>query len=136
MGVFDYVRNLFTAEKRATGNYIDPTSFLSQTGSGITVNQESAVTFTAVWAAIRMLSESVAQLPITIIEKLDNGDKIKRDNHFLYELLHRKPNQYMTQYNFIQKCMYDLCVAGNSYVKIIRNGSGRPTSLIPLDVRL
>ena len=81
-----------------------------------------------------MLSESVAQLPITIIEKIENGDKINRPDHFLYDLLHNKPNEYITQYSFIQKCMYDLCVAGNSYVYIQRNGSGRPIALYPLDV--
>ena len=134
MGVFDFVRNIFTAEKRATGSYIDPTSFLSKTGSGLIVNSETAVTFTAVWAAIRMLSESVAQLPITIIERLENGDKLNRSNHYLYDLIHNKPNPYMTKFNFVQKCMYDLCVAGNSYIHIVRNGSGRPEMLLPLDV--
>ena len=103
MGVFDFVRNIFTAEKRATGSYIDPTSFLSKTGSGLIVNSETAVTFTAVWAAIRMLSESVAQLPISIIERLENGDKLNRSNHYLYDLIHNKPNPYMTKFNFVQK---------------------------------
>ena len=40
----------------------------------------------------------------------------------------------MTKFNFVQKCMYDLCVAGNSYIHIVRNGSGRPEMLLPLDV--
>ena len=133
MGVLDFFRNIITSEKRSSGNYIDPSNFISNNGSGIKVNSDTAVTFSAVWAAIRMLSESVAQLPISVVERLDNGDKIQRSDHSLYKLLHNKPNEYMTQYNFIQKCMYDLCIAGNSYVKIVRNGV-RPVALYPMDV--
>lgn len=134
MGVLDVFRNIFTTSEKRAGSYIDPNTFLPSSGSGINITQESAVTFTAVWAAIRMLSESVAQLPIQIIERLENGDKIQRSNHMLYDMIHTRPNEYMTQFNFIQKCMYDLCIAGNSYVYIKRNGAGRPIELIPLEV--
>tara|TARA_R110000765_G_scaffold234434_3_gene337444 strand:+ start:498 stop:1727 length:1230 start_codon:yes stop_codon:yes gene_type:complete len=128
MAILDYFRNIFNTEKRA-GGYIDPKNFSSLSGSGIQVNSNTALTFSAVWAAIRILSESVAQLPITIHEKQENGDKIVRGDHFLYSLVHNKPNEYMTSYTFMQKIMYDLCISGNSYVRIVRNGSGRPISL-------
>ena len=133
MAILDFFRNLFTAEKRA-GNYFDPKSFSSLGGSGITVNKDTALTFSAVWAAIRILSESVAQLPIQLVERAENGDKQNRSDHFLYKVIHNKPNEFMTNYTFIQKIMYDLCVAGNSYVKIERNGAGRPVALHPLNV--
>ena len=132
MAIFDFFRNIFTTEKRA-GGYIDPKNFSTMSGSGITVNKDTALTFSAVWAAIRILSESVAQLPITIHEREENGDKIKRSDHFLYKLVHNKPNEYMTSYTFIQKIMYDLCTNGNSYVYIERNGAGRPISLQAID---
>ena len=93
MAILDYFRNIFNTEKRA-GGYIDPKNFSSLSGSGIQVNSNTALTFSAVWAAIRILSESVAQLPITIHEKQENGDKIVRGDHFLYSLVHNKPNEY------------------------------------------
>ena len=131
MAILDFFRNLFTTEKRA-GNYFDPKNFTSLGGSGITVNKDTALTFSAVWAAIRILSESVAQLPIQLCERAENGDKTVRSDHFLYKVISNKPNEFMTNYTFLQKIMYDLCVSGNSYVKIERNGAGRPIALYPL----
>ena len=130
MAIFDFFRNIFTAEKRA-GNFIDPKNFSAMGGSGINVNKDTALTFSAVWAAIRILSESVGQLPIQLCERKENGDKIIRSDHFLYNIIHNKPNEYMTNCIFLEKIMYDLCVAGNSYVRIQRNGAGRPIALYP-----
>jgi len=101
-------------------------------GSGIQVDTNTAIQFTAVWQAMRILSESVAQLPINILEKDTNGDKKILNTHSLYNLLHTNPNKYMTKYVFIQKIMYDLLTRGNSYVHIIRNGAS-PIELITLD---
>ena len=131
MAIFDFFRNMFAAEKRA-GNFIDPKTYSALGGSGITVNKDTALTFSAVWAAIRILSESVGQLPIQLCERKENGDKVIRSDHFLYNIIHNKPNEYMTNCIFLEKIMYDLCVSGNSYVRIQRNGAGRPIGLYPL----
>tara|TARA_R110000823_G_scaffold121565_1_gene246643 strand:- start:475 stop:1710 length:1236 start_codon:yes stop_codon:yes gene_type:complete len=131
MGLFDFVGKLFKGEQeKRSGSFLDPSNF-GRTGS-VAVTQDSALTFSAVWAAVRILSESVAQLPINLIERQPNGDKIVRADHFLYNIIHNKPNEYMTNFTFIQKIMYDLAVGGNSYVKIERNGSGRPVALYPI----
>jgi len=135
MALLDTVRNWFkpNTEKRS-GDFLDPRNF-GGSGSGVRVTQDSALAFSAVWAAVRILSESVAQLPINLIQREENGDKTKRTDHFLYNIIHNKPNEYMTNYTFIQKIMYDLCVGGNSYVKIERNGSGRPVALYPINLQ-
>ena len=131
MAIVDFFRNIFTSEKRAFT--FDPTNLLSGNGSGVPVNNDTALTFSAVWAAIRILSESVAQLPVSLIEREENGDKINRTNHPLYNLIHNKPNEYISYFSFMQKIMFDLCLNGNSYVKIERNGAGRPVALYPID---
>tara|TARA_R110000823_G_scaffold10414_3_gene36459 strand:- start:1697 stop:2908 length:1212 start_codon:yes stop_codon:yes gene_type:complete len=131
MAIVDFFRNIFTSEKRAFT--FDPTNLLSGNGSGVPVNNDTALTFSAVWAAIRILSESVAQLPISLIEREENGDKINRTNHPLYNLIHNKPNEYISYFSFMQKIMFDLCLNGNSYVQIERNGAGRPVALYPID---
>ena len=131
MGVLDFVRNIFTGKEKRAGSYIDPSSFNLSSGSGIPVNKDTALNFTAVWAAIRILSESVAQLPLQLCERYENGDKEIRSDHPLYKLIHNKPNEYMTRFSFMSKVMVDLCSTGNSYVKIIRKGA-RPFELVPL----
>tara|TARA_R110000744_G_scaffold278092_2_gene390380 strand:- start:9243 stop:10475 length:1233 start_codon:yes stop_codon:yes gene_type:complete len=135
MAIFDFVTKFFSTKEKRAGGYVDPSQFNLGGGSGVNVNPDTAMTFTAVWAAIRLLSESIGQLPISLCEKLPNGDKVIRSEHPLYHLLHHKPNAYMTAYVFINKIMTDLCTVGNSYVQIDRNGAGRPTQLIPIDAK-
>ena len=131
MGFWNNLITAFRGEKRGFGDYI-PSSF-GISASGINVDKNTALTFSAVWAAIRILSESVAQLPLFVNETNDDGDKKRRSDHKIYDLIHRQPNPYMTKNVFLQKIMYDLCVSGNSFVKINRNGGALPVELLPLD---
>jgi HK97 family phage portal protein len=136
MGVVDFVSNLFTKKETRTHQQ-NPALFNllgASGGSGMQVDTETALTNTAVWAAIRILSESVAQLPIQLFENTEGGDKLNRKDHNLAKLLKIKPNQYMTTYAFMSKIMVDLLTNGNSYVRILRNPSGKPIELIPIHI--
>ena len=132
MAILDYFRNFFTPNKTQ-----EERGFLEQmsrcgNSSAMSVSTDSAMSFAAVFAAIRILSESVAQLPIQLCERDANGDKTIRTDHPLYNLLHRKPNGYMTTFIFMQKILTDLCTNGNSYVQIVRSNSAQPIELLPL----
>ena len=73
MGVVDFVSNLFTKKETRTHQQ-NPALFNllgASGGSGMQVDTETALTNTAVWAAIRILSESVAQLPIQLFENTE-----------------------------------------------------------------
>jgi len=125
-------RLLGIKEKRQ--NYIDPSQFnISGLGSGIQVTEDTAMNFNAVFAAIRILSESIAQLPVQLVERQSNGDKINKSDHYLYNIISVMPNEFMTKYVFFNKVMVDLCSYGNSYIFIVRNQNARVEKLIPLD---
>ena len=135
------MKGVFFSNKQETrnNNFLAAMTTRGGNSSGIAVTDETAFNFTAVWAAIRILSESVAQLPLTVNQTDKNGNKSQAVKHQLFNLLHRKPNQQMTTYTFIQKCMIDLLTRGNSYVYIKRNGGARPVELLPIlttDVKL
>jgi HK97 family phage portal protein len=136
MGLLDTIKGIFKGNKiyRYNDFLAAMTSHRGQGTGGMVVSDKTAMNFTAVWAAIRILSESVAQLPLNILETDNSGNKIKSTNHQLYNLIHRKPNDIMTTYTFIQKCMMDLLTRGNSFVFINRNTNGRPIELLPLEV--
>jgi len=141
MGLIDTLKGVFFSNKQETrnNNFLAAMTTRGGNSSGIAVTDETAFNFTAVWAAIRILSESVAQLPLTVNQTDKNGNKSQAVKHQLFNLLHRKPNQQMTTYTFIQKCMIDLLTRGNSYVYIKRNGGARPVELLPIlttDVKL
>ena len=136
MGLLDRLRELFTGtEKRSNGFYEAMSQSFRGTTAGVTVTDESSLNFTAVWAAIRILSESVAQLPLSVYESDKIGNKNQAYNHKIFNLLHRKPNQNMTTYTFVQKCMIDLLTRGNSFVFINRGRGAVPVELLPLDVK-
>ncbi len=134
MGVIDTLKSVFSRTEKTEKRNNNFLSAMTNRGSnsGIVVTDETAITFTAVWAAIRILSESVAQLPLTIVETDKQGNKDQASSHQIFNLLHRQPNPQMTTYTFVQKCMIDLLTRGNSYVYIKRNGGARPVELLPL----
>ena len=68
--------------------------------SGKAVNERSAMQMTAVYACGRILSESIAGLPIHVYKYTDSGSKEKVIKHSLYRLIHDEPNPEMTSFVF------------------------------------
>lgn len=127
MGLLDRIKNVFVpqdnnAEQRSI-------TYTTPFGTGTNVSPDTALTFTAVWAAIRLLTESVSSLPISVYRVENNGDKTEAVKESLYSLLKYKPNTYQNKITFFEKIMMDLCVNGNSYVYIERNRLARVTGL-------
>ena len=63
--------------------------------TGVDVNEEEALSSSAVWSAITQLSQYVASLPLHYYKRLAEG-KEKYTNSSLYNLLHLQPNPEMT----------------------------------------
>jgi len=133
LAITDFFKNLFKKpEKR---DFLSAMSAGRGSSSGISVSKTSALTFTAVWSAVRLLSESISILPINVYEREKNGDKSLAINNPSYNLVHNEPNNYMSSVTFFEKIMMDLCLSGNSFVRIVRNGGGTPEALLPLNAQ-
>lgn len=134
MGIIDSISRIFSSnkEKRAS-SYVNPNWYFANAGSDAIVNNTTAMGFTPVFNAVKLLSESVSQIPVEICETLPDGDVIKRTNHPLTRILTLNPNPNQTKVSFFSKIMVDLCLDGNSYVYIERNGSGIPMNLYCLN---
>ena len=131
MAITDFITNIFK-RKEVRSTY--PTSVFSGISqSGVAVDKATALTFTAVWSAIRLLSESISSLPVNVYERNAIGDKQLAFKNPAYKLVHNEPNKYMSSITFFEKVMMDLCINGNSYIRIDRNGAGNPVALIPLN---
>ena len=100
--------------------------------SGKSINERSAMQMTTVYTCVRILSESIAGLPIHIYKYTDSGSKEKAINHPLYRLIHDEPNLEMTSFVFRETLMTHLLLYGNAYAQIIRNGKGEVIALYPL----
>ena len=106
-------------------------SYFGMTNSGKIVNARTAMQLSAVYACIRVLSESVAQLPLQLYTT-EYGKRAKATDHALYSLLYAEPNPEMSSFNWREAMMMNLLVFGNGYSQIIRNGKGEPIALYPL----
>ena len=106
--------------------------FFGGTSSGKPVNETTAMQMTAVYSCVRILSETVAGLPLNVYRYNDSGGKEKAFKHPLYRLLHDEPNPEMTSFAFRETLMSHLILWGNAYAQIIRNARGEVIALYPL----
>jgi HK97 family phage portal protein len=99
--------------------------------AGVSVTQESASRLTAFWCGTRILSETVASVPLCIYEREGRGRR-KATEHPLYPLLHDEPNPEMSSF-FVRECMQaQIVYHGNGYAVIRRDKGGRIRELWPL----
>ena len=103
-----------------------------RTTSGVTVSPETAIECGAVLACVRILSESMAAMPLNVMRrKPDGGNEIAADQH-LHEILAYQPNSWMTAFEFKELMMSWVLLWGNAYAYIKGGRKGGVTELIPL----
>jgi HK97 family phage portal protein len=131
MGLF---QGIFKARDKPQNSLVGSRySFLfGSTSAGKPVNEHTAMQMTAVYSCVRILSETLAGLPLHVYKYNDNGGKEKHLTHPLYKLLHDEPNPEMTSFAFRETLMSHLLLWGNAYAQIIRNAHGEVLSLYPL----
>lgn len=125
----------FSEWRKTTKNSVAGNSFPFQLGNSTSnkrVTERSAMQMTAVYACVRILSEAVASLPLSLYAYNDKGGKEKSTDNQLYFLLHDEPNPEMTSFTFRETMMTHLLLWGNAYAQIIRNGKGEVIALYPL----
>ena len=105
--------------------------YVGTSSSGKRVTEQTAMTMSAVYACVRILSETIASLPIHVYGYTNLGST-KAIKHPLYNRLHDEPNSEMTSFIFRETLMTHLLLWGNAYDQIIRNGRGNVLGLYPL----
>lgn len=93
------------------------------------IDAHGAMQLSAFWAGVRLISETVATLPIAVYERADNGDKRPVASHPLYGILHDSPNADQTAVEFWEGRMLGLCTGGNGFAEKTEASDGRLISL-------
>jgi HK97 family phage portal protein len=102
----------------------------SRNPAGVRIDPETALRSTVVLACVRVLSSSVAGLPLHLYRRLpDGGKELARENP-LYRVLHDTPNSWQTSYEWREQMMLHLLTHGQAFVEI--SGAGPQTQLIVL----
>lgn len=101
--------------------------------AGEKVDEKSALQIATVYACVRLLAESVAQLPLHLYRYTDDGEgKERAIDHPLYKILYLQPNAEMTSFTYREAIMTHLLLWGNSYSQIVRDGKNGVLGLYPL----
>lgn len=101
------------------------------TAAGITVTPENAMRAPAVAAAVRLLTETVATIPLDLFE-VDGDQKTRATRHPVHALVHDTPNGSLTSTDWRRRMMNGLLLRGNQYNRITWGGDGLPRAIDPL----
>ncbi len=100
--------------------------------AGVTVTSESARRIAAVWCAVRILSESVASLPVFVFRRRPDGKgKDRQPDNPLHRLLHDQPNPWQTSFEWREMQQGHLTLRGNAYSEIVYDRRGGIRMLVP-----
>jgi len=123
MGVLDFFRSKKQPEQRSSGGFMG----LNADNNNVIVTPETALSFSAVYAAVRVISETISQLPFNYYIKTENGREVNYSNPLQF-LVHNEPNSTQTKYVFFETFINTLLLYGNAYAYIERS-NGVPVAL-------
>lgn len=124
--------------KKQNATYAQPDDALlaalsNLSGSGASVTPDTALTQATVFSCIRVLSSTLAALPLHLMQQ-DGKNKEKALKHPLYNILHMMPNDEMTAFNFFQVMFVDVLTCGTGFAEFAREGErGAIKEIFPLD---
>ena len=95
------------------------------------VTADTALQISSVFACVRILSETIAGLPLNFYRINSDGTRKKTTDHNLHRLLTTRPNRYQTRVEFWETVVMQLALHGNAYIRIDRSGKNI-VSLLPL----
>jgi HK97 family phage portal protein len=117
LGFDEYVKRWITGQDLDSENgYLTP---------------DTAMKYTAVFACIRVLSETFASVPAMEYRRKTTGDREPTRDTAVFDILHNAPNSEMSPFNFKEQCMNALNLGGNSVSVMLRNKYGELVGLYP-----
>lgn len=128
-------RRLFAA--RRTREYVDPETSrvpfnMGRTLAGVYINPDRALTNAVVWACVRYLSTTVAQLPWRVMRNRPNGGAEIVERHPADNVLAWRTNPELAPFQFKETLVSWALLWGNGYAEIVRDGAGRVVEMWPI----
>lgn len=115
-----------TPEKWLVDWFGGPTS-----ATGLAVSVDTAKRLTAVTAALRIISETQAMIPLFVYRRLIRG-KERFADHPLYRILHNQANPWQTAFEFKRMMTWHAAAGGVAYARIVTGADGTITGLVPM----
>ena len=100
-----------------------------ETAAGEDVDERSALAFAAVYAAVRVLAETIASIPVMVYKRLPGGGKEPAPDHPAYRVLHDEANEETSAVIWRETLQGHLGTYGNAYAEIQRTRRGSIAAL-------
>lgn len=101
--------------------------------SGVDVDPATADRLTAVFACLRVITESAAMLPLHLYHRLVKGGKERATDHPVYRVINRRPNPWQTAFEFWEMYLGHLVLRGEAFAQKVYTVGGELQALIPLN---
>lgn len=92
-------------------------------GSSVRYSPELALTFAAVYGAVRAIATTTGTIPFKVRERTDRGNQDAK-HHPLYRLMKVSPHPLMTPADFFEASVIALLLRGENYVYLDRGRDG------------
>ena len=93
-------------------------------------NQNQAMLLSAVFRAVEILSNSIAELPVVVYKTDSNGNKTIDRDHIVFSLLNRRPSSRLNKHNFFKLIVINMLLTGAGYAWIKRGEKGEVKELV------
>jgi len=106
----------------------------ASSASGVHVNEKTAMRVAAVYACVRVIAETVGQMPLNMYRRRTDGGRERAADHPLQILLHDRPNSWQTAQEFREMLTEHSLLrgAGFAYINWRSRASNIVDELIPL----
>lgn len=127
MDFFKRLRRAFSSVFRSKSKTTENQWRELRTFLGLDDTDDSELSEATYFACLKVLSEAVGKLPLKLLKYNDNDGIETARKHGLYNVVHDRPNPYMTSTHFWSTVEYNRNHYGNAYVWI--KGAGSKTTL-------
>ena len=139
--MFQWLRNLFTGEKRSLENPAVPLwspaaeNYLGfpRSSSGVAVDRQSVLGYPAVWRCLNLVAGKIAKLPLDVYRHNSDGGREVDTEHPAHWLLSKRPSNLYTPHVWKKTLVQHALLHGNGFAWIIRDSVGRPDELLILN---
>lgn len=100
--------------------------------AGVPVDRDAALTYSAVWACVHLISNHIAMMPWRVFERLGDSRQIAAD-HPADGILYRVANDETNSFEFRKALMLQALLQGNGISEIERTRNGDPAALWSID---
>lgn len=100
------------------------------TWAGVSVNEETALKFSAIYACVRVISDQISAFPKGVYKRVDDRVREKQSAHPVQYLIDSAPNDFYSAFDMWDAVATSTLLWGNGFVEIIRDGRYGVGSLV------